>query len=63
MEVLLFLIVVSGTISIGIYVRNKNRALKKAILDQAWRDVLADTDYMNRRRHEERKLNRAGVKA
>jgi hypothetical protein len=62
MEVLLFLVVVSGTIWIGIYVRNKNRALKKAILDQAWRDVLADPDYMNRRRHEERKRDCAGVK-
>lgn len=34
--------------------RARNRASKKAVLDQAWHVVLDDPDYTHRRRYEER---------
>jgi hypothetical protein len=35
-------------------VRSSSRASKLAALDEAWRIVLADPNYMHRRRYEER---------
>ena len=37
-------------------VRANNRAEKAAALDQAWREVLSDPNYLQRRDQEERKL-------
>jgi len=37
-------------------VRKYKQALKEAALDEAWREVLKDPHYIDRRRHEERRL-------
>jgi len=55
MEIILILFVVACIISIVWKVRTHNQALKKAALDQAWREVLDDPHYMERRHLEERK--------
>ena len=55
MEIIVFFVVVSGAVWIVLKVRKYNRALERAVLDQAWHEVLNDPNYMNRRRQEERK--------
>jgi hypothetical protein len=59
MEIIIILLVLSCIVLIVWKVRTHNRALKKAALAQAWREVLTDPDYMNRRRYEERKRDEA----
>jgi hypothetical protein len=55
MEIILFFVVVSGAIWTVLKVRRNNRALETAAVDQAWREVLDDPHYMERRHYEERK--------
>jgi hypothetical protein len=54
MEIILIVFVVGCIIWIVWKVWTHNQALYKAALDQAWRDVLNDPIYVNRRRYEER---------
>lgn len=59
MEIFIFLIAGGGIVWIVWIVRKANRAREKAVLDNAWRIVLNDPDYVKRRRHEERKRDQA----
>jgi hypothetical protein len=59
MELIIILFVPTRIVLIVWKVRTHNRALKNAALAQAWREVLDDPDYMNRRRYEERKRDEA----
>ena len=55
MEIIIFLLVGGSIVWIVGTVRKKNRALEKAALDEAWRKVLDDPHYLDRRNYEERK--------
>ena len=59
MEIIIFLLAGGSIVWIVWKARTENRALEKAALDDAWRLVLNDPDYMNRRRCEERKRDQA----
>lgn len=55
MEIVIIFSVIAGIILIIWKVRANSRAAKAAALDQAWREVLSDPNYLQRRDHEERK--------
>jgi hypothetical protein len=55
MEVIIILFPVIVIVWILWNVRKNNRASKTAALDEAWRIVLDDSNYVHRRRYEERK--------
>lgn len=59
MEIILILFVVACIIWIVWKVRAHHLALKKTVLDEAWREVLNDQNYMNRRCDDERKQDEA----
>jgi hypothetical protein len=65
LEIIIILCVVAGIVWIIRKVRAEDRALDDAALDQAWRIVLDDPNYMDRRHHEERKhiVDKAGAVA
>jgi hypothetical protein len=54
MEFIFIIFIFSGIVWILWNVRSSSRASKLAALDEAWRIVLADPNYMHRRRYEER---------
>ena len=54
-EMIIVLIGVACIVWLLWTVREDNQAIAKDVLDQAWRDVLNDPHYMERRRFEERK--------
>ncbi len=53
--VIITLIIVASIAWVVVTVRRTNRLLKEAALAQAWREVLTDPHYMERRRYDERK--------
>lgn len=55
MELIIISSVIGGIILIIWKVRANSRAAKAAALDRAWREVLSDPNYLQRRDHEERK--------
>ena len=55
MEFLIIISVVAGIAWFVWKVRANSRASKAAALDRAWREVLSDPNYAQRRDHEERK--------
>jgi hypothetical protein len=55
MEIVIIISVIAGIIWIVWKARATSRAAKAAALDRAWREVLSDPDYPQRRDHEERK--------
>lgn len=55
LEIIIISCVIGSIIWIVWKIRAHDRALKMAVLDQAWRTVLDDPHYMDRRQHEERK--------
>src|SRR5450759_1687726 len=65
LEIIIILCMVAGIVWIIRKVWAEDRALDDAALDQAWRIVLDDPNYVDRRRHEERKriVDKAGAVA
>jgi tripartite-type tricarboxylate transporter receptor subunit TctC len=59
MELVIILLLICFILWIVWKVRANMRAEKNAALDDAWRTVLSDPDYAQRRQHEERKLYEA----
>jgi hypothetical protein len=55
MEFIIIFSVIGGIIFIIWKVRANSRAAKAAALNRAWREVLSDPNYLQRRDHEERK--------
>jgi hypothetical protein len=55
MELVILFLVVAGIVWIVWKMRASSRASNAADLDQAWRVVLSDPNYLHRRRYEERK--------
>jgi hypothetical protein len=55
MELFILLAMASGAGWAIIWIVRSVKAHKKAILDDAWREVLDDPNYLNRRSYEERK--------
>jgi hypothetical protein len=55
LEIIIMLCAVGSILWIVWKVRAHDRVLEKATLDQAWRIVLDDPHYANRRQYEERK--------
>ena len=55
MEIVIIFILIALVLWIVSRVMAKNRAAKDAALDEAWRVVLGDPDYVQRREREERK--------
>jgi hypothetical protein len=55
MEVIIILFLIACVVWIIWTVQARIRASRKAALDEAWRVVLSDPNYMRRRRFEERK--------
>jgi hypothetical protein len=56
-ELVIIFSTIAGIIWIIWKVRANSRAAKAAVLDRAWREVLSDPNYLQRRDHEERKVN------
>jgi len=56
MEFIIIFSVIGGIILIVWKVRANSLAAKAAVLDRAWREVLSDPNYLQRRDYEERKL-------
>jgi len=61
MEIVIIFSIIAGIIWIIWKVRANSRAAKAAALDRAWREVLSDPNYLQRRDHEERKLEERGA--
>ncbi|HEY6753417.1 MAG TPA: hypothetical protein VI077_01725 [Pseudolabrys sp.] len=57
MELLIIALVIAGIVWIVWKVMAGVRSSRRAELDDAWRVVLSDPDYVSRRQHEERKLD------
>ena len=55
MEIVIIFSIIAGITLIIWKVRANSRAAKAAALDRAWREVLSDPNYLQRRDHEERK--------
>lgn len=54
-EIVIVLIGIAGIVWVVWTVREYEQAVAKGILDQAWREVLDDPHYLERRHIEERK--------
>jgi cbb3-type cytochrome oxidase subunit 3 len=54
-EIIIILIVVGCIVWVVWTMRKHKHALAKIALDDAWREVLNDPHYIDRRRHEDRK--------
>lgn len=54
MEFIVIIFIISGIVWMIWTARTSSRAEKLATLDDAWRIVLADPNYMHRRNYEER---------
>jgi hypothetical protein len=63
LEIIIIFCVVGSIAWIAWKVRAHDRTLEKAALDQAWRVVLDDPHYMDRRRYEESKRDNDKARA
>jgi hypothetical protein len=63
MEIIISILAGGSIVWIVWKVRKKNRALEKAAMDAAWRKVLNDPHYLDRRNYEESKRAAQAVAA